>query len=113
MNISLVFGGWVSLVLAILFGVMGTIFLKLSDGFQRLKPVFYLVFFYSFSFIALTFAIKYIELSIVYAVWSGVGTILVASISAYYFQESFSLRKIIFLMFIILGVIGIHFSVDI
>ena len=113
MNMSLVFGGWVSLAFAILFGALGTIFLKLSGGFQRLKPVFYLIIFYTISFIALTFAIKYIELSVVYAVWSGVGTILVAAISAYYFHESFSLRKIIFLIFIILGVIGIHLSVDI
>lgn len=102
--------GWVSLGIAILFGVLGMIALKLSHGLQKLKPTLFLCLFYTISFIALTLAIKHIELSVVYTVWSGVGTLLVTTIGIIYLKESVSLRKIIFLSFIIVGVIGIHLS---
>lgn len=108
MNKMLIFDGWISLVIAILFGVLGTISMKLSHGLTKLKPSIYLSIFYIISFIALTFAMKYIALSVVYAVWSGVGTVLVATIGILYFNETASLKKILFLLFIIVGVIGIH-----
>lgn len=110
MKLSLVTDSWICLGVAIAFGVMGTISMKLSHGLQRLKPSILLLLFYTISFIALTFAMKYIELSVVYAVWSGVGTILVATIGIFYFEESLSLRKVLFLMLIVLGVIGMHIS---
>ena len=106
----LILNSWISLGIAIIFGVLGTISMKLSHGLQRPKPVFYLALFYTISFIALTFAMKYLELSVVYAVWSGVGTILVAAIGIFYFNEKVSLRKIIFLALIVFGVIGMHLS---
>jgi small multidrug resistance pump len=99
--------GGISLATAIIFGVLGTISMKLSHGLTKLKPVIYLGIFYTISFIALTFAMKYFQLSVVYAVWSGVGTILVATIGVLYFHETLSLKKIIFLILIVMGVIGI------
>lgn len=110
MNLSIMMDSWLSLLTAIIFGVMGTISMKLSHGLKRIKPVIYLAIFYTISFIALTFAMKHIELSVVYAVWSGVGTVLVAGIGIFYFNESVSLQKIIFLSLIVIGVIGIHLT---
>lgn len=110
MNISPYVESWIALAVAILFGVMGTIAMKLSHGFKHLKPSLYLAFFYAISFIALTLAIKHIELSVVYAVWSGVGTLLVAAIGIIHFNESLSLKKIVYLLLIAIGVIGIHIS---
>lgn len=110
MNLSTHTESWIALAIAIIFGVLGTTAMKLSHGFQHLKPSFYLAFFYTASFVALTFAIKGIELSIVYAVWSGVGTLLVAAIGIIHFHESISFRKIIYLMLVAIGVIGIHIS---
>lgn len=107
MNLTLV-EGWICLSIAILFGVLGTVAMKLSVGLQKLKPTLLLIIFYTIAFIAMTFALKYIELSVLYAVWSGVGTLLVAIIGMLYFNESLSMRKIIFLFLIVLGVIGIH-----
>lgn len=108
MSLVLLINSWASLAIAIVFGVLGTISMKLSHGLQRVKPSIYLAVFYTVSFVALTFAIKYIELSVVYAVWSGVGTLLMAVIGMFYFNESVSFKKAIFLALIILGVIGIH-----
>lgn len=110
MNLSLIADSWISLSIAIVFGVLGTISMKLSHGLQKLKPALFTALFYTISFIALTFAMKYLDLSVVYAVWSGVGTLLVASIGILYFNESISIKKVIFLLLIVIGVIGIHLN---
>jgi small multidrug resistance pump len=110
MKMSLITDSWISLGIAIIFGVLGTMSMKLSHGLQYRKPIICLIFFYTISFIALTFAMKYIQLSVVYAVWSGVGMVLVATIGIIHFHESISIRKIVFLTLIIIGVIGIHLS---
>jgi small multidrug resistance pump len=104
------FTSWIALAIAIISGVLGTISMKLSHGLQRLKPTVFLIIFYLISFVALTFAMKHIHLSVVYAIWSGAGTVLVASIGIIHFNETVSLRKIAFLMLIVIGVLGIHLS---
>lgn len=98
------------LLIAILFGVLGTISMKLSNGLQRLKPSVFLLIFYSISFVALTLAVQGVAISIVYAIWSGVGTILVAVIGVVFFKESFSIRKGVSLLLIVIGVIGINLT---
>lgn len=99
---------WLSLAFAIIFGVLGTISMKLAHGLHHVRSVICAILFYLISFVALTFAMKEIELSIVYAVWSGVGTVLVALVGIFYFNESLSVKKVFFLGLIVLGVIGIH-----
>jgi small multidrug resistance pump len=100
--------GWVSLVVAIIFGVLGTIFMKLSHGLRHLRPTMYCGLSYLVSFAAMTLAVTVIQLSVVYAVWSGVGTILVSMVGILYFNEHLSRRKVLFLLLIVMGVIGIH-----
>jgi small multidrug resistance pump len=101
---------WCDLLIAIFFGVLGTVSMKLSRGLKKWKPSVGLAVFYFISFIALTLAIKGIDMSIVYAIWSGVGTILVAIIGVLVFKESVSLRKLISLFLVVMGVIGIHLN---
>lgn len=101
--------GWY-LSVAILFGVLGTISMKLSHGLQKWKPSMSLVAFYLISFVALTLAVEGTDISIVYAVWSGVGTIMVAIIGMLIFEESLSFKKIISLCLIVIGVLGIHLT---
>jgi len=110
MTFSLMADSWISLAVAIIFGVIGTISMKLSHGLTYLKYSLLSGFFYIISFIGLTFAIKYIELSVVYAIWSGVGTLMMAAIGIFYFNESVSMRKLFFLCLIIAGVVGMHLS---
>lgn len=101
---------WWYLIIAIPFGVLGTISMKLSHGFKNWKPSLLLAIFYIISFVALTLAIQGIALSIVYAIWSGVGTILIAIISILLFDETMSLNKMISILFIVAGVLGIHLA---
>jgi small multidrug resistance pump len=106
----LIAASWLYLFVAIFFGVLGTICMKLSCGLQKWKPSLALFCFYALSFIALTLALRGIDISIVYAIWSGVGTIFIAVIGYLVFQESMSFRKILSLFLIVAGVLGVHLA---
>lgn len=99
---------WLYLLIAIPFGVLGTVSMKLSDGLSKWKPSVSIFVFYLISFIALTLALQGLEMSVVYAIWSGVGTILVAIMGVLVFGESLSVRKVISLLFIVIGALGIY-----
>ena len=99
---------WFFLVSAIIFEVAGTTAMKLSVGFTRFTPSVLIFVFYLASFAMLTLTLKKFEVSVVYAVWSGIGTALIAIIGILYFREAVSAVKIISLMLIIIGVVGLH-----
>ena len=101
---------WIYLCVAILFGVLGTISMKLSHGLKRWKPSVCLFIFYVISFAAMTLALRGIDISIVYATWSGIGTIFVAIVGVYLFEEAISINKIFSLSLVVLGVVGIHLT---
>ena len=67
---------WVLLFTAILFEVAGITSMKLSRGFSEPLPSLAVPVFYIFSALAVILALKRLELSTAYAIWSGVGTAL-------------------------------------
>ncbi|MBW2621809.1 MAG: multidrug efflux SMR transporter [Deltaproteobacteria bacterium] len=101
---------WIYLFCAILLEVGGTTSMKLSQGFTRLVPSALIFIFYGASFIPLTLALKKIDISIAYAVWSGVGMALMALIGILHFREPAAALKLISLGLIILGVVGLNLS---
>ena len=101
---------WLYLILAILLEVSGTTCMKLSQGFTKVVPSILLFVFYTLSFSMLTLALKRIDVSIAYAVWSGVGTALIATIGVLWFKEPATAVKLVSLGLIILGVIGLNLS---
>ena len=101
---------WVYLGLAILLEVFGTTCMKLSEGFTKTVPSILLFVFYTLSFGMLTLALKKLDVSIAYAVWSGVGTALIASIGVLWFKEPATAMKLVSLGLIILGVVGLNLS---
>jgi small multidrug resistance pump len=101
---------WIALVAAIVLEVSGTTCMKLSDGFNKLGYTIALFLFYAASLSALTWALKQIEVSVAYAVWSGVGTALIAVIGMAYFREPTTAMKLISLALIIAGVVGLNLS---
>jgi small multidrug resistance pump len=102
--------GWVLLVVAIVLEVAGTTNMKLSEGFSKLVPSILVLFFYALSIIALTFAVNRLEVSVAYAVWSGMGTALVAVIGLWFFQESVTAIKVVALGLIVAGVVMLHLT---
>lgn len=101
---------WLYLVLAILLEVSGTTCMKLSEGFTKTVPSILLFVFYTLSFGMLTLALKRIDVSVAYAVWSGMGTALIATIGILYFKEPMTALKLISLALIIGGVVGLNLS---
>lgn len=99
---------WFLLAMAILFEVAGTTSMKLAEGFTRLVPSVLIFVFYAASFALLTIAIRRIDLGVAYAVWSGLGTALIAIIAVIAFGETMPPMKIGALALIIVGVVGLH-----
>jgi small multidrug resistance pump len=99
---------WMLLAVAIVFEVGGTTSMKLSDGLQRLGPSITMFVCYAIAFALNTFVVRTLDLSVTYAVWSGVGTALTAAIGIYYFKEPATAVKMVSLGLIVIGVIGLH-----
>lgn len=92
------------LAVAIIGELIGTTFLKYTEGFTKLYPSLitiaaYVVCFYSFSK-----ALQYINLSVAYAVWSGLGIIVATLVSVYLFKESITPAGIAGIVLILAGV---------
>jgi small multidrug resistance pump len=98
---------WVYLICAITMEVIGTTNMKLSQGFTKTLPSVLMFVFYGFSFAFLTLALKKIDLSLSYAIWSGVGTALIAAIGVLYFKEPVTAIKLVSIGLIVMGVIGL------
>jgi small multidrug resistance pump len=98
------------LLLAILAEVTGTIFVKLSEGFSKLLPTVMIVVFYGLSLGFLGLALKRVDLSLAYAIWSGLGIAFIASVGILYFREPLTAVKLVSLGFIVAGVIGLNLA---
>lgn len=99
---------WSCLAGAILLEIAGTTSMKLSQGFSRPLPSVLLFVFYALSFALMTVAVKRIDMSVSYAIWSGVGTALIALIGVGWFRESLTTVQIASMVLIIVGVIGLR-----
>src|SRR2546430_17169849 len=96
--------------LAIIFEVMGTTALKFSEGFTKLVPSLIVVVGYGISFYLVSLALKKMDIGMVYATWSAVGTALVATIGVLWFKEPLNMLKVVSLALVIVGVIGLNLS---
>lgn len=96
---------WLYILLAILLEVVGTSCMKLSEGFSRILPSILMFVFYGLCLTILTLALKKMELGVLYAVWSGLGTALITAIGIFLLNESASPVKIGAILLIIIGVV--------
>ncbi|MCY4191998.1 MAG: multidrug efflux SMR transporter [Rhodospirillaceae bacterium] len=102
--------GWVYLIIAILLEVAGTTALKYSEGLTKPWPTTAMAFLYAAAFAMLAMAIKSIELSTAYAIWSALGTAIIAVIAIAIFGAPLTWGKVISLGLVIIGVVGLHLS---
>ena len=84
--------------------------MKFSDGFTKLLPSILLLLFYLGSLMFLTLALKKIDVSVAYAVWSGMGIVIISVVGLFYFNEQLSFMKVIAITLIIIGVITLNIS---
>jgi small multidrug resistance pump len=99
---------WMFLTVAIVLEVAGTISMKLSHGFSQTLPSALIFLFYGASFTCLNFALRTIDVSVAYAIWSALGLILVAAIGILVLRESASALKLASIVLIVAGVAGLY-----
>ena len=94
---------WFFLVGAILFEVMGTTMMKLSEGLTNILPSIAIFLFYGCAFLLMPLSLKRIELSTAYAIWSGVGTTLTSIIGFVRFGDTVNPIKIVAIVLVVAG----------
>lgn len=92
------------LSVAIVAEVIGTLALKISDGFTRLLPASITVIGYGVAFYCLSLVLKSISVGVAYAIWSGCGIVLVAVAGWFWFKQALDLPAILGMALIIAGV---------
>jgi quaternary ammonium compound-resistance protein SugE len=98
---------WIYLMLAGLFECGWAIGLKYTDGFTRLTPSLLTVAAMAISFWLLSVAMKSIPIGTAYAVWTGIGAVGVAILGMILFGESRDVLRILCLLLIVSGIIGL------
>ncbi len=101
---------WFFLISAIVLEVAGTTAMKFSQGFTKIVPSVLMAVLFLSSLAMLTLALKKFEIGMAYAIWSGLGTALIAVLGIYLFNETASLMKFFSILLIIAGVVGLHLS---
>lgn len=96
------------LLLAIVLETIATSFLKQSDQFTRLLPSAVTILGYAGSFYCLSIVLKNIPVGIAYAIWSGMGIVLISAIGWLVFKQHLDLAAILGLALIIAGVLVIN-----
>ncbi|MDO5686097.1 MAG: SMR family transporter [Neisseria sp.] len=99
---------WMVLLLAIVAEVIGTSLLKMSDGFSRWLPTLGMAACYLFSFYCLSLVLKHMPMGIAYAIWSGVGIVLITLTGWLAFRQALDLPALIGMGMIVGGVIVIN-----
>ena len=95
---------YITLFLAIIFEVLGTVPLPVSQNFTKPLPTTILLFSYGISFYFLAIVSQKLPLSLVYASWSGIGVFTVALLSYIFYKEALNWQMISGLFLIVLGV---------
>lgn len=99
---------WLYLAAAIIGEVVATSTLKSSEGFSRVIPSVVVVLGYGVSFYFMSLALKSIPVGIVYAIWAGVGIVLVAAIAWFLHGQKLDLWALVGIGLIVAGVAVIN-----
>jgi small multidrug resistance pump len=101
---------WIYLSAAIASEVVGTVFLRFTDGFTRPAPSILVIATYAVSLWLTALALRQLEISLAYAVWSGIGTAAIAIIGMAAMGETVNALKLASIVLVIGGVVGLNLS---
>jgi len=99
---------WLLLALAIVTEVIATSALKASDGFTRLLPAALVLVGYGVSFYCLSLALRHIPVGVAYAVWSGLGIVLITLVAFVLYGQRIDAAGLIGMGLIIAGVLVLN-----
>ncbi|HRN89979.1 multidrug efflux SMR transporter [Hyphomicrobium sp.] len=97
-----------SLIVAIVFEVVGTSFLQASHQFTRPLPTAMMALCYAAAFYFLSISLKVIPVGIAYAIWSGLGIVLISTVGLIVFKQTLDTPALIGLGLIVAGVIVVN-----
>mgnify|MGYP001169408432 FL=1 len=100
---------WIYLIIAIIAEVIATSALKESQGFSKLFPSIIVIMGYSFTFYFMSLTLKEISIGITYAIWSGMGILLISLIGYFKYNQTLDTPAILGMTFILFGVIILRF----
>lgn len=103
---------WIFLILAIFSEVIGTSFLKSTEGFTKFWPSVIVLVGYTAAFYFLSLTLDSIPLGVVYAIWSGVGIAAIAIISVLFLDQKLDSATYIGIGLIIAGVVVLRLYSD-
>ena len=101
---------WLLLSLGIITELGGSTCMKLSNGFTNMYASILTFVFWGISFSVFIFALKDFDLSYAYALWAGLGILLVSVIGMIYFKEPINTLKIVSIIIIVVGVVLLSMS---
>ncbi|MBP2236707.1 small multidrug resistance pump [Sinorhizobium kostiense] len=96
------------LVIAIVFEVLGTSAMQAAQHFTRLAPTLLMVACYAVAFFFLSYTLRYIPVGIAYALWSGLGIVLISLVGYLTFGQKLDIAAILGLALIIAGVLVLN-----
>lgn len=99
---------WVYLITAIVTEVIATSALKASEGFSKPLPSVIVMIGYLVSFYFLSLTLKTIPVGIAYAIWSGVGIVLISAVAWLLYGQKLDLPALIGMGLIMAGVMVIN-----
>ncbi|WP_136682338.1 SMR family transporter [Falsirhodobacter xinxiangensis] len=102
------FTTYLALAAAIALEVVGTTFLQKSEQFTKLVPTLLMAVFYLGAFWLLSFALRTMPVGVAYAIWSGMGIVLISLIGVFVFGQRLDAPAILGLGLIVLGVLVVN-----
>lgn len=105
MNLTTVYA---VLVVAIVFEVLGTSAMQAAQHFTRVVPTAAMVVCYAIAFFFLSWSLRYVPVGIAYAIWSGLGIVLISAVGYFAFGQKLDLAAMLGLGLIIAGVLVLN-----
>ena len=96
---------WIYLIIAIITEVIATSALKESEGFTKAIPSLIVIIGYSMTFYFMSLVLREMSIGITYAIWSGMGILLITTIGYFRFNQMLDAPAVLVMSFIALGII--------
>ena len=100
---------WLYLIIAVIFEVIATSALKESNSFTKLVPSLIVIIGYSISFYFLSLTLKNLSIGVTYAIWSGLGILLICLVGYFRYGQNLDFPAILGVLFIGIGILIIRF----
>lgn len=101
--------GWIYVILSAILETIGVVGLKKFSTKKTITSALTLILGFGGAFVLLYASFDYLQVSVAYAVWIGIGTTAAVLINIIFFNESKDLVRIVAVMIIVIGVSGLKY----